>query len=55
MENPPPSVFFFTKKTMETRICISIVFSYLKVEESLYPNQNQSVTNKISIPTTFFF
>ncbi len=22
---------------METRICISIVFSYLKVEESLYP------------------
>ena len=36
MENPSPSVFFFTKKTMETRICISIVFSYLKVEESLY-------------------
>ncbi len=28
MENPSPSVFFFTKKTMETRICISIVFLF---------------------------
>ena len=60
MENPSPSVFFFTKKTMETRICISIVF-YLKPKIRFifcfalrYLSKLTSIVmNKIS--TTFLF